>query len=212
MKSIDLKAGIRKTTGKESTKALRKDGLVPCVMYGGSDILHFTVPEKDFRHIIYTSDVFLINIEIDGKKHKAILQDTQFHPVSDMLLHADFIEVFDDKPLTVHLPVDFTGNSVGVRAGGKVRIRRRYLKVKGLANDLPERLSIDITEMKIGDVVKINDLSYKNIELLDPSQAMVVAVSTSRLAKGSEEEEEQEAAAETAEGAEAAETGEGAES
>lgn len=210
MKSIDLKAEVRKTTGKKSTRALRDEGLVPCVMYGGTDTLHFTVPENDFRHIIYTSDIFLINIDIDGNKHKAILQDTQFHPVSDQLLHVDFIEVFDDKPLIASLPVDFTGNSVGVRAGGKVRIRRRYLKVKGLIKDLPDRLSIDITDMKIGDVIKINNLSYKDLELLDPSQAMVVAVSTSRLAKGAEEEEEEEAA--EAETAETEATEEGAES
>lgn len=202
MKSFDLKAGSRKTTGKESTKELRKQGSVPCVMYGGKETIHFSILEKDFRHLIYTNDVFLVNIDIDGKKHKAVIKDTQFHPVSDSLLHADFMEVFDEKPVVVLLPLDFTGNSVGVRAGGKLRIRRRYLKVKGLTKDLPERLEVDITDLKIGGVTKVGDLSYQNIELLDPPQALVAGVATSRVAKGGTEEEgEEEAAAETAEAA-----------
>ena len=213
MKSIDLKAGLRKDTGKESTKELRRNEMVPCVMYGGNETVHFSVSEGDFRHVIFTNDVFQVNLDIDGKKYKAVLQDTQYHPVSDKLLHADFIEISDDKPVVVSLPIEITGNSVGVRAGGKLRLRRRYLKVKGFLKDLPERLVVDITNLKIGSVTKVGDLSYPSIELLDPTQALVVGVAASRLAKGGEEgEEEGEAEGEATAEAAAEQPAEGAES
>lgn len=214
MKSIEISANLRKETGKKQTKALRKSGQVPCVMYGGEDTIHFSAEAKDFRHIIYTPDVFIVNLNIDGKKHSAILKDIQFHPVTDELLHIDFIQVFEDAPAIVSLPVSVVGNSAGIRAGGKLRQRRRYLKVKGLVKDLPETLEIDITKLEIGDFIKVGDLDFKNLELLDPTRAMIVGVSASRLSKGMEpgeiEGEEGEEGAEGAEGAAPAEGGEGA--
>jgi large subunit ribosomal protein L25 len=189
MKTIELKANLRKEVGKKQTKSLRTKGLVPCVMYGGEKIVHFTVPEIDLRHIIYTPDVFLVKIDVDGSKYLAILQDSQFHPVTDKILHLDFIQVFEDKATVVSLPVSVTGKSEGIIAGGKLRQRRRYLKVRGLINDLPETLAVDITNLKIGDFVKVEDLVYPNLELLDPARAMVLGISASRISKGMEEGE-----------------------
>lgn len=205
MKSIEIKATLRKEVGKKETKALRKQGMVPCVMYGGEENVHFYAEANELRHIIYTHDVFVVKLNIEGKAYMAILKDSQFHPVNDEVLHLDFIQVFDDKPAIVELPVSISGNSEGIRAGGKLRQRRRYLKAKGLIKDLPEYLDIDITNLKIGDFVKVTDLDFENLELLDPAMAMIVGVSASRLSKGmdeaaSEEEGEEGAEGETTEG------------
>jgi len=205
MKSIEIKADLRKEIGKKHSKALRKEGLVPCVMYGGEEIVHFSAPENEFRHIIYTHDVFLVKLNIEGKIYLAILQEAQFHPVTDSLLHIDFIRVYEDKPAIVSLPVILTGSSVGIREGGKLRQRRRYLKVKGLVNELPENLTIDISDLAIGSFVKVEDLEYDHLELLDPARAMIVGVTTSRIAKGMEEAIVEEEVAEGEEGAEGAE-------
>jgi large subunit ribosomal protein L25 len=201
MKSIEIKVDSRKSTGKKESASLRRQGLIPCVMYGGKENIHFAARINEFRHIVYTHNIFLVILDLEGTKHKAILKDIQFHPVTDEVMHMDFIEVFDDRPAIVSLPVNITGNSVGIRAGGKLRQRRRYLKVKGLINDLPETLTIDISDLEIGQFIKVSDLSYDNLELLDPGRAMIVGVSTSRVAKGMDFEEAAPAAAveETAE-------------
>ena len=201
MKSIEINGTLRNNLGKKHTKALRAEGEVPCIIYGGEEIIHFSAPANELRHILYTHNVFLVKLSINGKQIQAILQDTQFHPVTDKVLHLDFIEVSDSKPATVSLPIQITGTSVGIRAGGKLRQRRRYLKVKGLLKDLPDELTINIENLNIGDFIKVEDLSYENLELLDPSRAMILGVATSRLSKGMEigetgEEEAEEGAAE----------------
>jgi large subunit ribosomal protein L25 len=190
MKSIEVKVDLRKTTGKKQSAELHRKGLIPCVMYGGKENVHFVGTLNDFRHIIYTPDIYVVKLEIEGeKKHLAILKEIQFHPVTDYPIHMDFIEAFEDKPTVVSLPVTISGNSAGVRAGGKMHQKKRYLKVKGLIKDLPETLNIDISDIEIGQYVKIGDLKYNKIELLDPARAMVVGVTTSRVAKGMELEE-----------------------
>ena len=189
MKSIDIKVNLRKETGKKSTIELRNRGEVPCVMYGGEKNIHFTAKANDLRHIIYTHNVYIIKLDIEGKPYSAILKDIQFHAVTDEPLHIDFIEVSENNPAIVELPVSIIGSSVGIKAGGKLRQRRRYLKVKGLINNLPETLDIDITDLNIGQFLKVGDLKYPNLELLDPSRAMVVGVSASRISKGMEEGE-----------------------
>ena len=196
MKSIEIKGNLRKKLGKKHNTALRANGEVPCVIYGGEDIVHFSCSENELHHILYTPDIYLVKLSIDGKQYQAILQDTQFHPVTDKVLHLDFIEVSDVKPAVVSLPIVLTGNSVGIRAGGKLRQRRRYLKVKGLLKDLPDVLSIKIDDLNIGDFIKVQDLNYSNLELLDPSRAMIVGVATSRLSKGMEAGEVAEEGAE----------------
>jgi large subunit ribosomal protein L25 len=190
MKSIEIKVDLRKTTGKKQSAALHRQGLIPCVLYGGKQNVHFVGTLNDFRHVIYTPDIFVVKLQIEGEnKHLAILKEIQFHPVTDYPLHMDFIEISEDKPAVVSLPVKIFGNSAGVKAGGKVYQKKRYLKVKGLIKNLPESLDVDITNLEIGQYVKIGDLKYDSIELLDPARAMVVGVLTSRIAKGMEIEE-----------------------
>ncbi|MCG8696663.1 MAG: 50S ribosomal protein L25, partial [Bacteroidales bacterium] len=172
----------RKEVGKKSTKELRKQGMVPCVMYGGEKNLHFYASENDFRHIIFTDDVFVVNLDVEGKKHSAVIKDMQFHPVTDATLHMDFTEVVEGKPTIVAIPVRITGTSKGILAGGKLRVKKRYLIVKGMIKDIPEFLELDITDLGIGDSYKVRDLKFDNLEILDTSQALVLGVVTSRLA------------------------------
>jgi large subunit ribosomal protein L25 len=185
MKSLEIKGSIRKGLGKKESRDLRKQELVPCVMYGGEKNLHFSAHENQFKKLIYTPDVYLVKLEVDGQTYEAVMQDIQFHPVTDDILHIDFVEVFRDRKITVNLPIRLSGNSVGLLAGGKLRQRRRYLKVNGLIEDMPDQLEIDMTDLDIGDSLKIGDLSYENLDILDPVRAMVVGVVSSRLvAKG----------------------------
>jgi large subunit ribosomal protein L25 len=197
MKTIEINASLRKETGKKNSAASRRQGIVPCVMYGGKEVIHFEAHENEFRHLIYTPNIYLVNLKVEGKNYQAIMKEGQYHPVTDRLQHLDFVQVFEDQPAVVSLPVTIIGNSEGLKAGGKLRQRRRYLKVKGLIKYLPETLEIDITAVNIGDVIKVSQLKYENLELLDTPQAMIVGVSTSRVAKTEETPVEGAAAAET---------------
>ena len=210
MKTISISAERRTELGKKSTRNLRKEDHVPCVMYGGAEVIHFHAHENAFRNIIYTPNAFIIEVKINGGSHKAVIQELQFHPVTDKLNHIDFVEVFDNKPVTMDIPIRLTGASIGIKNGGKPRQRRRVLKVRGLIENLPDSLDIDITDVEIGDVVKIGDLSYNNLEILDPKRSMIYSVVSSRVSmKGMEiiepevEVEEDEEGAEKPEGEEA---------
>ena len=188
MKTIEIQGSIRTELGKKSTKNARKEGLVPCVIYGKEKNLHFQAPELSFKNLVYTHEANLVSLSLDNKVIKAVLKDMQFHPVTDKILHADFIEVFDDKPVVINIPIQVTGNSVGVIAGGKLSIKKRNLKVKGLPGNLPEFLPVDITDLKIHDSVKVGDLTYDKIELLDMKKSVVVSIATSRVAQKGEGE------------------------
>jgi large subunit ribosomal protein L25 len=201
MKTIEIKGSFRTDLGKKSSKQLRKIGNVPCVIYGKEKNIHFHAHELAFKNLIYTPEAHLVNLNIENQVHKAVLKDVQYHPVSDKILHADFIEVFDDKPVTISIPIKVSGDSVGVIAGGKLTIKKRSLKVKGLPNDLPEFLPIDITNLKIHESVKVGDITYDKIELLDMKKLMVLTIATSRVAQKTDAEVAAEAA-----GTEAAET------
>lgn len=203
MKTIKISAEKRSELGKKSTRDLRKAGHVPCVMYGGAEVIHFHAHENDFRHLVYTPNAFIVEVNLDGKKHKAVMKELQFNPVTDKLNHIDFVEVFDDRPVTVEIPISLTGAAIGLKDGGKPRQRRRVLKVRGLIQHLPDTLDIDITDVSIGDVIKVGDLSYANLEVLDPSRSMVYAIVSSRISKGMEMGEAEAEAAEAAEGGEA---------
>jgi large subunit ribosomal protein L25 len=204
MKTIEIKGSFRTELGKKSSKQLRKTGNVPCVIYGKKENIHFQAHENSFKNLVYTAEAHLVKLNIEDKEYKAVLKDMQFHPVNDKILHADFIEIFDNKPVVINIPIKVTGDSAGVIAGGKLSIKRRTLKVKGLAVDLPEHLPIDITELKIHESIKVGDLSYDKIELLDPKKSMVLTIATSRVAQKSEEEIVAETAAEAVAAAAAA--------
>jgi large subunit ribosomal protein L25 len=206
MKTITISAEMRTELGKKSTRDLRKANHVPCVMYGGAEVIHFHAHENDFRHIVYTPNAFLVEVKINGGVHKAVMKELQFHPVTDKLNHIDFVEVFDDRPVIVELPIRLMGVAVGLKDGGKPRQRRRVLKVRGLVANLPDALEIDITNVAIGDVIKIGDLSYENLEILDPSRSMIYSIVSSRISKGMEmgEAEAEAEAKDAAEGGAAA--------
>ncbi len=187
MKSIEIKAVSRDHFGKKSSNSLRAEDNVPCVMYGGEENLHFYAHENAFRKLVYTPEVYLVNLNIDGKNYHAVMKDLQFHPVSDKLLHIDFIQVIENKPVTINIPIKIIGVSPGVKAGGKLRIKRRSLRVKGMAEDLPDHLNIDISKLQIGQSIKIGDLSYDRLEIIDNKRAMVAAVAVSRVSLKEEE-------------------------
>jgi len=197
MKTLEIKGSFRTELGKKSSKNVRKEGHVPCVIYGKEKNIHFHTHEINFKNLVFTPEAHLVKLVIDDKEYKAVLKDMQFHPVSDRIIHADFIEVFDNKHVTISIPIKVSGDSVGVIAGGKLSIKKRNLKVKGLPGDLPEFLPIDITNLKIHDGVKVGDLSYDKIELLDMKKALVLSIATSRVAQ----KEEGVAGAEVAAGA-----------
>lgn len=207
MKTLDIKGVPRARTGKKETRKIRQQGQVPCVMYGGEKNIHFSAEMLALHKLVYTPDNYLLQLDIGGVVYKAVMQDIQFHPVSDEIIHIDFVQVFDEKKVTVNLPIELTGSSVGILSGGKLRQRRRHIKVQGLINDMPDRLEVDMTSLDIGDFLKVGDLEYKNLGILDPAKAMVVGVVSSRLiAKGMQEEVIEEEVSEDAaveEGAEA---------
>lgn len=220
MKTISISVKKRTELGKKSTKDLRKNENVPCVMYGGAEVLHFYAHQNEFLGLLYTPNVYIVEIDIEGDKRKAIMQDLQFHPVTDKIQHIDFMEIFDDRPVTISIPIELTGAAIGIKEGGKPRQKRRSLRVKGLPAHLPDRLEVDITDVNIGDVIKIGDLQYDNLEILDPERSMVYAIVSSRVALAGmviedpdavAAEEEAEEGAEAGEGEEAAEGEEGAE-
>lgn len=196
MKTIEIKGSFRTELGKKSSKEIRKAGSVPCVIYGKEKNIHFHAPELSFKNLIYTHEAHLVNLNLDDKLFKVVLKDIQFHPVSDKILHIDFVEIFEDKPVVISVPVTVHGDSVGVIAGGKLSIKRRTLKVKGLPKDLPESIPVDITELKIHEGVKVSDLVMDKIEFLDMKKSMVLTIATSRVAAKSEEEVAAEAATE----------------
>jgi large subunit ribosomal protein L25 len=203
MKTIEIKAVSREHVGKKSSGILRSEGNVPCVMYGGKENLHFYAHENEFRGLVYTPEVYLVHLVVDGKSYPAVMKDLQFHPVTDRLQHIDFMQISEDKPVTIDIPVKITGESSGVKAGGKLRIKRRTLKVKGMTSDIPDHLTVDITGLEIGQSIKIGDLSFNNLEIIDNKRAMIVGVAVSRVSLKEEE-------AAPAEGAEAAAGGEAA--
>ena len=194
MKSITIKGSQRESVGKKATKALRNAGMVPCVVYGGDEPISFSAEEIAFKDLVYTPDVHTVVINLGGTKINAILQDIQFHPVTDRILHIDFYQIFDDK----EIPVRTVGNSRGVRNGGVLRIVNRKLRVKALPENLPDFIEADITEMRIGNKMYTKSLKTDNYKIMHPDNTVICQVRTSRTAIVDEVEEEDE----TAEGAE----------
>lgn len=187
MKSIELKGTIRESVGKKINKALRANGTVPCILYGGKDSVYFSVVEKDLKEIIYTPKVCLVALDINGKKHLAKIQDLQFHPVSDAPIHIDFYEVADDKKIDIEIPVRIEGNSIGVREGGKLVQDSRKLKVRGLVKNLPDEIVVDITNLSVGKCLRVGDLTHDKVEFMNFKNSPVVSVRLTRAARGAAE-------------------------
>lgn len=192
MKSITINGSQRESVGKVSTKALRNAGKVPCVVYGGDKALHFSADDLAFKDLVYTPDVHTVVIALDnGEKINAILQDIQFHPVSDKIIHVDFYQIFDDKEITLEIPVRIVGKSRGVRNGGVLRVPRRKLKVKGIPVNLPDFIEADITELRIGSKLYVTELATENFKIMHPDNTVVAQVRRSRVSVDESEDEEE---------------------
>jgi large subunit ribosomal protein L25 len=196
MKSISIKGSKRESVGKKATKALRNAGQVPCVIYGGDQPMHFSAGELAFKGLVYTPDAHTVEIELEGATYRAILQDIQFHPVTDRIIHIDFYQIFDDKEVTMNIPVRFIGNSKGVRNGGVLRKNNRKLRVKALPDNLPDFIEADISELKIGNKLYVTALEHDDYSFMHPDNTVVCQVRTSRVAVEDEEDEDEEEGAE----------------
>jgi len=195
MKTIEIIGYKRANLGKSDAKRLREEGNVPCVVYGEEGQIHFHAPMILFRPLIYTPEVYFVNLNIEGEVYHCILQDVQFHPVSDVILHADFLILHDEKPIKMGIPVEFTGRAAGIQKGGKLQVKMRKILVNALPKDMPEKITVDITSMELGDTIKIKDIPTENFEILTSSRVTVASVTIPRLTRLAEEEE---AAAEAA--------------
>ena len=190
MKTLAISVKERLNVGKTNTRALRNQGNVPCVLYGGEKQVTFYAHENDFRKLVYTPDTFIAELNIDGSKVRAILQDIQFHPVTDKILHIDFLEVIEGKPIIVTLPVILEGAAPGVKNGGNLMFRRPKIITKGLAASLPDAITLNIEHLKIGMFIYIKDIEIDGCEFLAPGNSVVVGVKTARTAIEEVEEEE----------------------
>lgn len=184
MKTFELKGTVRTDLGKKATKAERVADNVPCVLYGGAENVHFITTISEIRKLIYTPEVYIVNLEIEGKKTTSIMKALQFHPVSDKVLHIDFLEVNPTKQVVVELPVKLEGLAEGVKAGGKLSLEMRKLKVKGLYTQIPENIVIDVTALGLGKSIQVAKVSVNNLEILNNKNAVVAQVKLTRAARG----------------------------
>lgn len=189
MKSIDIKGTLRTETGKKATKQLRKEGVVPCNLYGEARgenglpvALSFCVTTAGLRNLVYTPEIYSVNLDIDGKKYTAVMRELQFHPVTDQLLHVDFYEVTEKKPIVMEVPIKLNGLAEGVRAGGKLAANVRKLKVRAPYTQIPERLDIDVTSLGLGKTIKAGELLFEGLELVTPASVVVCQVKMTRSA------------------------------
>lgn len=183
MKTVVVKGQKRNSLGKKEAKLLRSQELVPSVLYGAGEPIHFAVPFSEMRQLVYTPGVFLVDVDIDGTIYPAMMQDIQWHAVEEQILHVDYLKIEENKKIKIDVPVKVAGLAKGIKAGGKLKINLRRLKVKALAKDLPDTIEINVTKLGIGQNIKVGDLSLKNIELLDKKSNVVVAVTITRAAK-----------------------------
>lgn len=184
MKTFELSAQARPDLGKKAAKSLRGGDLIPAVLYGGESVQHLTVSQEGVRNLIYSPEIFVVDLDVDGKKVKAILKDIQFHPVTDRILHIDFLQVDEQKPVAVEVPVVLTGHAEGVKAGGKLALEMRKLRVKAVYTEIPEKLFIDVTNLGLGKTIQVGALSFDGLELLNAKNAVVCAVKLTRAARG----------------------------
>jgi large subunit ribosomal protein L25 len=180
MKSVAMSGSPRADVGKKDAKALRVQGKVPCVLYGGTEQASFSVDATAFKPLLYTPETLSVQLDLGGRQVLAVLHDLQLHPVTDAILHADFLEVVNGKPVTVSIPVKVVGNSEGVKAGGKLVRKLRKLRVSGLIENMPEYFELNIEKLNIGDAIRVSDMSEENISFLDNGNMTIVTIQTSR--------------------------------
>jgi large subunit ribosomal protein L25 len=180
MKTVSLSGSLRANVGKSDANALRAKGLVPCVIYGANEQVHFYADQREFKNVIYTPETNVVDVNLDGKVYKTILQESQFHKVSDRLIHADFLQVVEGKPVTVQLPVKTVGMAEGVKDGGKLYVKMRKLKVRGLINKMPQSIELNIEKLTIGKAIAAGDINIDGLTVLHPKNITVVSVQVTR--------------------------------
>ena len=184
MKSFDLKGTSRTEVGKKSTNELRKNNGIPCVLYGiEKEAKAFAVTTDAVRKLVYTPDIHVVNLTIDGVECKAVLKDIQFHPVKDTILHMDFLQIVEDKAIVMEVPTVLTGLAAGVKLGGKLQQAIRKIKVKAVYANIPEKLTVDVTELALGKSIKVGELSFEGLELVTPAQTVVCSVAATRASR-----------------------------
>jgi len=201
MKTIEIVGYRRANLGKAESQRLRNDGYVPCVVYGGNEQVHFYAPMILFRDLVYTNEAHFVHLNVEGEESKAILQEVQFHPVSEIILHADFLKIADDRKIKMSIPVRLVGKAKGVDKGGALVRKRAALKVSGFSKDMPDHIDVDVTELDFHHAVKVSDMKMAGLEFLDPKQSAIAAVEVPRAAKLAAEDAAAAAAATPAEGA-----------
>lgn len=189
MKTFDLEGQLRQEVGKKSAKIARVADNVPCVLYGNNGNVHFTVTQSAVRKLIYTPEVFIVNLTVEGKDRKAIVKELQFHPVKDTLMHIDFLEITDKKAVAIDIPVKLEGLAAGVKAGGKLSLQLRKLRVKGIYTDFPEAITLDVTKLVLGKSIQVGEIQLDKLEILSPKNAVVCQVKLTRAARAADEEE-----------------------
>ena len=180
MKSVSISGSSRANVGKKDAKAARAAGQIPCVLYGGTEQVHFQAEEKAFKSLIYTPEVKLADLTIDGRTYKAALKEVQYHPINDRILHVDFLQLFPEKPLTIEIPVKITGNSPGVKSGGKLVTKFRKLKVRGMVDALPEFIEVSIDKLDIGQDIRVKEIAVNGLTMLNTPTSVVVGIKTTR--------------------------------
>jgi len=183
MKSISIKCTKREVVGKKEAKRLRTEGLVPGVLYGGEAPIHFYAPEKEFKPLIYTPHVYLVDLDVDGTVYQSIIKDSQFHPVEEKLLHVDFLRTSEDKMVKVEIPIKVDGFAKGIRKGGKLKQNLRTLKVKGMVKHLPDFIEINVDDLDLGQSIKVATLERENLEFLNAKAVPVITIMITRAAK-----------------------------
>ena len=187
MKTIQIKAVKRDDFGKKATKAFRREGLIPCILYGGGQNETFAIDVKAVKPLIYTPNSYIVELDIDGKIEKAVMREVQYHPVREQILHIDFYRVQEGKPVAIQIPVRLTGNAEGVKIGGKLALSARKLTVSGMIENLPDELVVDVTPLKVGQTIFVGDLVFENLKFLTPATTAVCAVRVTRASRAAAE-------------------------
>ena len=186
MKIIPVKAIARAEFGKKAAKAIRREGLVPCVLCGNGETINFTIDPKEVKALIYTPNSYLVELDFGDKKEKAVLRETQFHPVREEIFHMDFFRVSEGKPVAISVPVRLTGNAEGVKVGGKLVLSARKLTISALEQNLPDEIVVDVTTLGVGQTIFVGDLKFDNVQFVTPATAAVCAVRVTRASRGAE--------------------------
>ena len=183
MKTLEIKATKRADFGKKAAKAFRREGQIPCIMYGGGEEVAFTVDTKAVKPLIYTPNSYIVELDIDGKIEKAVMREVQFHPVREQILHIDFYRVQEGKPVAIAIPVRLTGNAEGVKVGGKLALSARKLTVKAMVENLPDEIVVDVTPLKVGQTIFVGDLQFEGLQFVTPATTAVCAVRVTRASR-----------------------------